>query len=207
MADLKSESNKTVGIILACLLIPIAEFQGWEISKLDVTSIASDLCVIAILTAFSLIVTNLVDREIKFKLAFFSSKKPAYHCKKYSAKDSRLDSSRLIERWPEVFSDNSDKSKTEEIWYTQIYLPVRDSVVVRSANKQFLIARDCYIGWIFISITIAGLDLYHVYDFSDYALQFCLAFTILLNLFCRATGKNLVLNSICESLNNRTVTA
>jgi hypothetical protein len=203
MADLKSESNKTVGILLACLLLPIAEFHGWEISKLDVTSIVSELGIIAALTAVSIIVTNLVDRNLKFKLIFFSNKKPAYNSKKYAFADSRLDSERLIERWPEVFSDQADHDKTEEIWYTKIYLPVRESTIIKGANKQFLVARDCYIGWMFISIIIVCVDLYHIYDFNDYALQLCLAFGVALNFVCRSTGKNLVLNSICESLNSR----
>ncbi|HDM8204856.1 TPA: hypothetical protein P0E34_000018 [Vibrio campbellii] len=203
MADVKSESNKTVGILLACLLLPIAEFQGWKISKLDVTSIVSELGVIAALTAVSLIVTNLVDRNLKFKLIFFSNKKPAYNSKKYAFSDSRLDQQRLIERWPEVFSDQAEHNKTEEVWYTKIYLPVRESAIIRGANKQFLVARDCYIGWMFISITIASVDLYHIYDFNDYALQLCLIFGVILNFVCRSTAKNLVLNSICESINSR----
>ncbi|WP_305840321.1 hypothetical protein [Photobacterium leiognathi] len=168
---------------------------------MQITSIVIELGVIAVITSLSLITTNLVDRENKFKLAFFSNKKPAFYSKKYALGDSRLDIKKLEARWPEVFSDTADENNIEKIWYREIYLPVRDSAIVTSANKQFLIARDCYIGWLFITLITLFLDINLIYDFSDYSLQVSLVFIVLLNLTCRSTGKNLVLNSICESIN------
>ncbi len=201
MSDLKTKSNGVVGIVLACLLLSIAEVEGWELSKLEITTTITELGVIAVMTALSVIATNFPDRELKFKLIFFSSKKPAFHSRKYSLGDSRLDINQLEEKWPQVFLEDADKERIEKEWYGKVYLPVRDNVVVTSANMQFLIARDCYIGWLFITSVILILDLYHIYDFSDYALQLSLFFIVVLNLTSRATGKNLVLNSICEAIN------
>ncbi|WP_186592534.1 hypothetical protein [Vibrio cholerae] len=181
--------------------MPIAEFEGWELSQLEITTIITELGVIVVVTALSIIATNFVDRELKFKLTFFSNKKPAFHSRKYALSDSRLDINQLEKKWPEIFLKDADKDRIEREWYSKVYLPVRDSIVVTSANKQFLIARDCYIGWLFITSIILTLDLNHIYDFSDYALQLSLIFIVILNLASRATGKNLVLNSICEAIN------
>ncbi|HDZ9266935.1 TPA: hypothetical protein RUZ06_003079 [Vibrio cholerae] len=151
MSDLKTKSNAVVGVVLACLLLPIAEFEGWELSQLEITTIITELGAIAVVTALSVIATNFVDRELKFKLTFLSSKKPAFHSRKYALGDSRLDINQLEEKWPEVFLKDADKDRIEKEWYSKVYFPVRDSIVVTSANKQFLIARDCYIGWLFIT--------------------------------------------------------
>ncbi|HIF9450629.1 TPA: hypothetical protein ACX6SQ_003273 [Photobacterium damselae] len=201
MSDLKTKSNRVVGIILTCMLLSIIELEGFDFSKLNMSTMLIELGFIGVITSLSLIITNIVDREYKFKLIFISNKKPAFHAKKYALTDSRLDIKNLEKRWPGIFSKKPQEELIERIWYNNIYIPVRDNVIVASANKQFLIARDCYTGWFFITLFILFTDINNIYSFNDSALQFSIIYLIILNLFCRATGKNLILHSICEAVN------
>ncbi|OLQ69831.1 hypothetical protein BIT28_07575 [Photobacterium proteolyticum] len=206
MSDLKTENLPILGGVIFCAFVPIFLFEDWsEILNSEIVPLL-EVGLIALVSALSVIFSNLVGRELKFLLVFWSRRKPAYHSKKLCLSDSRLDLGKLAERWPEVFSEQNDLDVTESIWYSKVYYPVRDNPAVKSANKMFLVTRDLYISWlIFIVAILVTFVLRKIgfidFSFSTETVSYSLVVLMILNLTARNTGKNLVLNSVAIAIN------
>ncbi|WP_045402856.1 hypothetical protein [Vibrio campbellii] len=201
MADLKKESLYVVGILLVLLCLPIAAIEKLDITSFSFIPFIEELGILWALSAVSILVSNMFNREWKFRLIYFSKRKSAYKVKEYCKDDSRIDLEDAINKWPEIFSKNRNMEKIESRWYKDIYFPVRDSKVMRSANRVFLISRDVYISWIVFTLFVLTSDMFQIYNFQDYSLRYLLLIVILLNFVARNTGRNLVVNSVTEALN------
>lgn len=152
--DLKKENNMPIFYILSFILLLAGGFQlgfdKWpELSEAVIAGTVS-----VVLSAVLLMLTNLLPHNIKHKLVFlrFVNELPACRCHKLSKKDARIDDLLASKKWPEIFDPITAHSRRNSLWYNEIYHPVKDTVEVQQAHRNFLLYRDVFSGLVALSL-------------------------------------------------------
>lgn len=206
---LKSQKAQIAGqhilAVLALLLPPLAYQFGIDTveSKL---SAWQNLGAAAILPVVGVLLSQVFDRNLKFKLVYLrrTNAAPGYRVQALCKLDERYLYSDLQERWPNVFGDDVVSSELNARWFTEIYTSVRDMVAVATANKRFMLARDVYCTGLFI-LLVMGLWLIGQYSWlpdllSPITALILLVEIVVLRYIALSYGEDLVKTSVSEAL-------
>jgi hypothetical protein len=160
----------------------------------------------AALLIFSFIahmLTSSIDGKAKLRMIFWPFKNATEDLECFVKKKGYSDYSNLSNIYPEAFSADKEPADRAKAWYDQVYLPVRDSNLVRGANKEFLYWRELYTFTVLLLALYSGslilskwLDLAFI---TWTGLVTTLVFTALLNFAARNASNTLIRNSLSEA--------
>lgn len=156
-SDLKKENSRNIYCIMVASLAASAVIQLGAPSASNLVELAIAGSGGLVISAILVMVANLLPQTLKHKLIFtrFRNELPACRVDQLCKNDSRLEYEIIVNRWPEVFSEDIDAATRNSRWYQQVYKPVKDVAEVLQAHRSFLLYRDAFSGLLLILLATA----------------------------------------------------
>lgn len=200
--DLKKENSKNIFLIMAASLAASAFFQ-FELESISTTTEMFTAGGTSLMLSVILVMlANIIPQSVKHKLVFTRIKNelPACRVDKLCGNDHRVEYEKLVNRWPEVFSQEIDDATRNSRWYKQIYKPVKDKKEVLQAHRSFLLYRDSFSGLTLIFLGTLTWSLVGnpevIGEIRPVVLLIQGALTILSLIAARVAGNRFVVNAV-----------
>ena len=151
------------GIYVGTFLLVSLVQWGVEDAFALTSELTKQASLIAALTAFGAVLSNVLPNSAKHSLVFFRFRNAlaGHRCKQICTNDPRLSVAYLEDRWPEMFAQHMDSSAQNSYWYREVYLPVRNAPEVAQAHRSFLLYRDSASG---LFVILIGLLIWRVFS-------------------------------------------
>lgn len=123
MASLKDNNNiKLFGLISAALLI-CSWFQFGMLVKHELTDYLLFGAYSALFSAVIVMISNVMPSALKHKIVFtrWKNELPASRLDTICKKDPRILFKEVENKWPVIFSSETDQHTRNGLWYKQIY--------------------------------------------------------------------------------------
>lgn len=204
MMSLKDNNNiKLFGLISAALLV-CSWFQFGMLVKHELTDYLLFGAYSALFSAVVVMINNVMPSALKHKIVFtrWKHELPASRLDAICKKDPRILFKEVENKWPEIFSSETDPHTRNGLWYKQIYKTVVDRPEVSHAHQNFLLYRDVSTSIIVIVLLIACYDVYrHWYALEILAVEknvylVLSVFTLLALISARNNGERFVLTTV-----------
>ena len=205
--DLKAQNVASLIAIYfgAFLLICLVEW-GMKDAFALTAQLAERAFVMAIITAFGAVLSNVFPNSVKHSLVFlrFNNVLPGHRCIRICKKDARFSLEDLKKRWPELFVRDMPESAQNSYWYKEIYFPSRNDPEVLQAHRRFLLYRDAASG---LFIFLIGLLIWSVLSaqvslpsLGPWSLLVLAGAVLLLIQAGRQSGNQMVANAVAVRL-------
>ncbi|WP_027858414.1 hypothetical protein [Marinobacterium jannaschii] len=215
LKTLKSQNAPQLGgLIMAALFIAYALSNGVE-SLLNFNNLLTDLAGAAVLSIVCVWFAYLLPAEWKHSLVYLRLKHslPAHRFLTLLNRDARISKTKFLDVFPELDEALVQGAEQNAFWYHRVYLPVRDTDVVKAVHKSFLLYRDAMASMLITSLVLSGL--YHwggglAIDLTQINGAFVTIVwveVVLFGLAAHNCGKRIVTTAMAERLNVEVVSS
>ena len=205
--DLKAQNLSSLTAIYLGAFVLLAMIH-WSVEEVFEVSarLAQQTFVVAAVTSFSAVLSNILPNYVKHPLVYFRIRNvlSGHRCKHICLKDPRLFSADLDRKWPELFLQNMKESEQNAYWYKKIYRPVRNSPEVLQSHRSFLLFRDAASG---LFILLVGLWLWRALaewiSFPSLGVSSLVILAGVILVLCQAarqSGDRMVANAVAVAL-------
>ena len=205
--DLKSQNIFSLtAIYVGTFFLIVLVNYGLEEAFILTKRLAEQAFVMATITAFGVVLSNILPNSVKHTLIFFRLRYvlPGHRCRKICANDPRVSLEQLQQKWPELFVQEMAKDAQNSYWYKEIYFPVRNAPEVLQAHRNFLLYRDAASG---LFIILIGLLIWRCFTAhvllpspNIWVLFLLLVIVLVLILAGRQSGNRMVVNAVAVRL-------
>lgn len=205
--DLKAQNAWPLTAMYAAALLLVATVH-WGVEGVFEFSLqlGEQVLVVAAITAFGGVVSNLLPNRVKHPLVYWRIRNvlSGHRCRSICEKDPRLSSDDLKRRWPRLFLDDMGADDQNAYWYSDIYRPVRNAPEVLQAHRSFLLFRDAAAGLFLLLLGIVlwkvGGEAVPVRSVSNWAAFILAGMFVLLCQAARQSGDRMVANAVAVAL-------
>ena len=205
--DLKAQNAWPLTAMYAAALVVVATVH-WGVEGVFEFSLqlGEQVLVVAAITAFGGVVSNLLPNKVKHPLVYWRIRNvlSGHRCRSICEKDPRLSVDDLKRRWPRLFLDDMGADDQNAYWYNDIYRPVRNAPEVLQAHRSFLLFRDAAAGLflLFLGIVLwkVGGEAVPVRSVSTWAAFILAGMFVLLCQAARQSGDRMVANAVAVAL-------
>lgn len=158
--DLKAQNVPSLTAIYIGTLFLVTVVH-WSVEEVFAFSLqlGQQVLVVAAITSFGAVLSNILPNELKHPLVYFRFKNvlSGHRCRRICMRDPRLFSADLERKWPMLFLRDMRESEQNSYWYSEIYRTVRKEPEVVQAHRSFLLFRDAAAG---LFVLLLGLLLW-----------------------------------------------